>query len=137
MNDYSLFKGYESRSGKSYQAKRSEEKKISERNVKLMILKLEEQLAEPDLDIEEFTILQKRYKSLKERFKIKKTSKDLNELRIPFQEDNKTIRYIREKNCFKPKWIAKYGKERIERTIEAFKQQMFKKPENTLYWNPF
>lgn len=131
---YALFDGYEKHSGKNYQTKREEEKRISAKNAKRKLAEFEKMID----DGEELTAEdKKRYRSLKDRYKVKKTPKDPNVIRVPFHSDEKnTIRYIRLENCFKPKWIEKYGRKRIEQTIAWYKSQLHKKPKDAIYWSP-
>lgn len=132
---HALFDGYEKHSGKNYQTKREEEKKISARNAKKRLAEFEKMIEEgEELSSED----RKRYKSLKDRYKVKPVPKDPNVVRVPFYDDEKkTIRYIREDNCFKQKWINIYGRQRIKKTIAWYKSQLHKKPKNLVYWTPF
>lgn len=134
LKSYSLFEGYEKANGKGYQTKRSEEKRLSSTRAKQLLAEYEKSIEEGvELTSEDW----KRYRSLKQRYKVKKKIVDSNELRIPFFDDDKTIRYIREKNCFNKKWINKYGRELIEARIAEYKKLLHKKPEGVIYWNPF
>lgn len=132
----SLFDGYD-KTSKRYQTKRALEVQTRNNNAKEQLKLLEKLLADPDeLDAEELVIYEKRYNSLIKLFKVKK-NKDYNQNFIPFREDHKTVYYIREKHCFKPKWVKMFGKSFIEERIKMYKEILSYKPKNTIYWNPF
>lgn len=129
-----LFDGYEQRAGQSYQIRRVEERNITDKNARARFLEYERLVDEGyELTVED----SKRYNSLKERFLIRKKRDISSEVFIPFREDYKTIYYIREKNCFKPKWVKKFGKRFITNRIKMYKEILHLKPENIYYWNPF
>lgn len=135
-NNMSLFEGYE-KSSTRYQTKRAEEVKSRNKNALKQLVELEHILSNTsELSDEEIEVYEKRYKSLKKLFKVEK-NKDFNQLFIPFYLDYKTIIYIREKHCFKDKWVKKFGKEFIKKRIKTYKELLPNKPEKAIYWNPF
>lgn len=139
MSNHVLFKGYTgSKPSRRYQTKRAEE--VAQRNKEAYsaLLELEKRLNDDNLIISEYQrdIDEKRYKSLLKLFKVEKTI-DLEQERIPFRADYKTIIFIRKKHCFKDKWIKKFGRNYIEFRIKEYEKLLHKKPENAPFWNPF
>lgn len=136
MSNFALFDGYDKTSTR-YQTKRAFE--VQKKNIKAkeQLKLLEHLLSKPEeLDDDELLVYEKRYKSLLKLFKVVK-NKDLNQLFIPFIIDHRTVIYIREKYCFKPKWVNKFGKKFIEERIKMYKEILEHKPKETIYWNPF
>lgn len=64
-------------------------------------------------------------------------NRDYTQNFIPFRFNKETIFFIREKNCFKKKWIDIFGKEFIQNRIKEYKKIIEKKPKGVIYWNPF
>lgn len=134
-SEYSLFKGYEKKS-RRYATKRKEELRLKKQNEAIVLKLIKEKLEEPDIFTdEEYEALEKRYASLTNKTPIKNT-KNTEQNFIPFETDEKTIIYVREKHCFKSKWVEKFGVERITKTIEAYKKVLHLKPSGVVYWNP-
>lgn len=136
MSNMSLFDGYE-KSSTRYQTKRAEEVQARNKNAAIQLVELEKLLKDTSgLSDEEIEIYEKRYKSLKKLFKVD-NNRDYNQLFIPFYLDNRTTIFVREKNCFKEKWVNKFGKEFIKKRIKDYKNILNHKPEKQIYWNPF
>lgn len=136
MQKLTLFEGYK-KSSSRYSTKKLAEVIQRDENAETLFLKLEDLLARPELlSPLELDIYEKRYKSLKQLFKKEKTA-DLQQLFVPFFIDIKTVVFVREKNCFKSKWVARFGRKRIEDTIKKIKLLEQYRPKNTIFWNPF
>lgn len=134
--NYSLFDGY-TKSSKRYRTKRQDEKRVRKKNVKRVLKQIEKELLHPEnFTIEEYAALEKRAETLRKEFPIE-NKKDTTQNFIPFKVDHKTVIFVREKHCFKAKWLARFGRKRIEETIEAYHEELPKKPEGMIYWNPF
>lgn len=119
-----------------YQTKRSQEKTENFERMKKEFIDLQHKLLNKDSYLDEqVKIYEKRFKTLRRYFSINK--KEEVELSIPFSLNQKTVVYIRERNCFKDKWVNLLGLERIERTIKLYKELLPFNTNNTLYWNPF
>lgn len=135
--NFVLFDGYEGKSSTRYQTKRALELKNKNENAEKQLKLLELALSNlSNLTDDEILIYEKRYASLLKLFKQTKT-KDLNQLFIPFRLDSRTVVFIREKNCFRPKWTKLIGEDFIEKRITDYKNILFKKPKDVIYWNPF
>lgn len=133
---YSLFDGYTTKS-KRYRTKRADEKANRRKNALKVLKLLEKQLLHPDnFTEEEYNALEKRANSLRKEFPIE-NKRDLSQHFIPFRVDYKTVVFVREKHCFKAKWLARFGRTRIEQTVEAYYKELPNKPEGVNYWNPF
>jgi len=133
---YSLFDGY-TKQTKRYRTKRADEKKVRKGNLKRILKQIEKELLNPEnFTVEEYAALEKRAETLRKEFPIK-NKKDLSQHFIPFQTDYKTVVYVREKHCYKAKWLARFGRKRIDETIKAYHKELHKKPEGMIYWNPF
>ncbi len=134
-NKFGLFSGYEKKS-KRYNTKRRAEIKAKEKNKLSVYNKLKEILANPSgVDPDDLEVYRKRFNSLQDFSNRKET--DLSQNFIPFRVDFRTVVFVREKNCFKPKWLAKFGRKHIEKRISDFKEVLHKKPDGATYWNPF
>ena len=136
MSKLSLFEGYQKKS-KRYQTRRSEEIQQRDKNAYKQLLELEKTINSPgNMSDVELVILEKRYNSLKRLFKVANT-RDLTQVFVPFRIDARTVVYIREKNCLKPKWVKKLGRKFIEGRIKDFKKKLHAKPKEIIYWNPY
>jgi hypothetical protein len=135
-NNMSLFDGYE-KSSTRYQTKRAEEVQSRDKNALKQLIEIENILKNSSsLSDEEIEKYEKRYRTLKKLFKVAK-NKDYNQLFIPFYIDHRTRVFIREKNCFKDKWVKEFGKGFIKKRIQDYKKIIHLKPKNQIYWNPF
>lgn len=129
LGNYLLFDGDYSDIKKSkknnYASRKKFENDIKQKNIVKNFKILEEILENPDdLTEKELDIAIKRYKSLKQYIKVQKSDNCKEQLRIPFEmvvDNKKTIVYIREKNCFRPKWVKLFGKAHIKKRIQEYK----------------
>lgn len=136
-------KGIYNAKSSRYQTRRLQEKQESLYKDKQDLLEIGRKLNEPELYLdEELEVLQKKYKTLIKKFKVNK--KKNNDLLIPFYLNPETVVYIREQNCFKPKWLKifgnnnmKRGKEYVKKRIDEYKKIKIFNITNDIYWNPF
>jgi len=119
-----------------YQTKRNQEKVENFEKMKKEFIELQNKLMNKDSYLDEqVKLFEKRFKTLKRYFSInKKVNEDLL---IPFFINQKTIVYIQESNCYKDKWVALFGVEKIKDKIEMYKKILIHNTNNELHWNPF
>lgn len=104
---------------KRYQTKRDQEKKEFYEKCKKEYLKIQLILKNSDFYTEEeITVYTKRFNTLKKYFSINRRRDD--EIKIPFQIDNKTTVLIRLSKCYNPKWIKLFGEEYITNRIKSY-----------------
>lgn len=134
--DYSLFRGYTTESVR-YKTRRKDEQDNKKANQIRVLNQIEKELEEAfNLTDFEISILEKRRDTLLKYCRVLDT-RDLTQDFIPFKIDIKTVIFIRKKNLFKNKWVARLGKTRIEKRLAQYEEIKHKKPEGIPYWNPF
>lgn len=134
--DYSLFKGYSTNSVR-YKTKRKDEQESKRINQVAVLKQIEKELLNfENLTEEEISVLEKRRDSLLKYCRVE-NNRDLTQDFIPFRLDSRTVIFIRKKNLFKPKWVSRIGRKRIEARLKEYENIKNKKPEGIIYWNPF
>lgn len=119
-----------------YQTKRKQELKEKRKKFNKLFKQYEQELANLEEGTDKYKEIKLKYDTILNSFKVPFT-KDLTQTFIPLRKNKKVVYYVREKHCFRQKWVDMFGKSYLENRIKKYKSLLPYKPKEVVYWNPF